>query len=78
MLLDFQISGRLLAKVSRPHESTSRTIQRLIPAEIARNELPPLEGKPTARVHLTEKAALVVDTLRHSYRAKTGLWPEQN
>lgn len=78
MLLDFQISGRLLAKVSRPHESTSRTIQRLIQAEIARNERPLIKGEPPVRVHLSEKAAAVVDTLRQSYRIQTGLWPEQN
>ena len=34
-------------------------------------------GKSTARVHHTEGAAAIIDTLRQSYRLQTGLWPEQ-
>lgn len=73
------IADGYLDGVAKRNEEPAQTVRRLLVAERDRLEGRTYRpGKSTARVHLTEKAAAIIDTLRRSYRLQTGLWPEQN
>ena len=79
MIHRISIDDDYLDGIARRDELPVDTVRRLLIAE--KRRLDGFRYRPgksrTARVHISEHVADVVDNLRRSYRVQTGLWPEQ-